>query len=50
MLELEENARLLQALKNKITELGESLWSNQIRNSIKRVRKSNYARKFLEWQ
>ncbi len=50
MLELEENTRLLQTLKEKIKELGESLWHSYFRKTIKRTRKTDYAGKLLEWQ
>ena len=49
MLELEENTRLLQTLKEKLKKLGESLWHNQFRKAIKWIRKTNNGRKILEW-
>ena len=50
MLELEENNNLLKNLKQKIQELGESLWHSQVRIKITNIRKADYGRKFLEWQ
>lgn len=50
MLELEENTRLLQQLKEKTHELGESLWHSWFRKSITRLRKENDGRELLEWQ
>ena len=49
MFELEENNRKLQELENKLKSLGESLWHNKIRRKVTRTRKTNNARKFLEW-
>ena len=47
MLELEENTRLLKNLEEKLKELGESLWHCKTRTRIKRIRKRDYARKYL---
>lgn len=50
MLELEENTRLLQLLKEKTQELGESLWHSRVRKAISKIRKTNHGRKLLEQQ
>ena len=50
MIELQENSRILQVLKEKIHELGESLWHREIKKTIKKFRNKNYGRKLLEWQ
>ena len=50
MLELEENTRLLQQLKEKTKELGESLWHSWVRKAITRIRKEDNGRELLEWQ
>ena len=41
MLELEENSRKLEMLKEKIKSLGESLWHNFARKPIKKIGRSN---------
>jgi len=47
MLELEENSRRLELLKQKTQSLGESLWHCYIREAIKRIRKRNGQRRVL---
>lgn len=42
MIELEENTRLLQLIKEKIKELGESLWHYYIRKRTRKIRTRNY--------
>ena len=41
MLELEENTRLLQLLKAKISDLGDSLWRKWYETKIKGIRKKD---------
>ena len=41
MFDIEEKIRILNALKEKIKDLGESLWHKYIRKGVKRTRKSN---------
>lgn len=50
MLDLEENSKLLETIKEKIKDLGESLWHRKKYKTIKRFRKWNIERGFLERQ
>jgi len=47
MLELEENSRRLELIKQKTQSLGESLWHSIFRKTIKRVRIWNCKRRIL---
>ena len=49
MLELEENNKLLTDLKNRLKQIGDSLWHHFIREIFKRTRRENNAKWFLEW-
>ncbi len=39
MQDLEENARIVNSLKNKLKDLGDSLWHSKFRKTVKRFRK-----------
>ena len=47
MLELEENIRLLEELKAKLQNLGESLWHRIKERRTKEIRRANITRKLL---
>ena len=49
MIEIEENTRLLHSIKEKIKELGESLWHSRITKGAKRIRRKNIRTELLEW-
>ena len=48
MIELDENVKKLQELKQKNKELGESLWHNKFKRWVIKVRSSNARTKFLD--
>ena len=41
MQDLEENARIINNIKNKLEDLGDSLWHHKFRKHLKRIRKQN---------
>ena len=47
MLEFEENKKNLSTLKQKVLELGESLWHIKFRRRTKKPRKTNIRRRIL---
>lgn len=48
MLDLEENSKLLENIVNRLENLGESLWHRRGRKKIRKFRKTNIKRRFLE--
>ena len=48
MVDLEENKRNLIYMKNKLEEIGGSLWHPIFREEIKWIREENYSRWFLD--
>ena len=49
MLQVEEDAKLLSQLKEKLQELGESLWHTETRKRTKRTWRANDKARVLEW-
>ena len=49
MLDFEEISRKLEQMKNKLHELGESLWHSKTRRRIEKFRSSNSFNGLLEW-
>ena len=49
MLDFEENTRHLEQLKNKIKELGESLWHHFFEKWTRQFRAKNKWTRFLGW-
>ena len=41
MQDLEENAKIINNIKNKLEDLGDSLWHLKFRKHLKRIRKQN---------
>ena len=42
MQELEENLRILSSQKDKLQDLGDSLWHTKFRNKLKNIRNRNH--------
>lgn len=47
MQDLEENLRILSSQKDKLKDLGDSLWHYQIRRRTKKFRKRNHKTRIL---
>ena len=41
MQDLEENAKIINNIKNKLEDLGDSLWHHKFRKHLKRIGKQN---------
>ena len=48
MLDLEENSKLLENIDRRFKNLGESLWHRKSRKRVRKFRKTNIRRRFLE--
>ena len=47
MQDLEENLRILSSKKNKLQDLGDSLWHTKFRNNLKNLRSRNNKTRIL---
>ena len=49
MLDFEENNKKLTELKNKLQQLGDSLWHYKFRTKVKTIRRKDNRTQLLEW-